>query len=327
MLAAGVLIALAYIAPKGPHAHRSARTLVPGGAHLVDASRVNAKAIRMNLFDNLFGGRREDAEKRNRDGGALDRPVKSNKYFDSIQNISAPELVQNFARTAPPEVQQAIKATVMGLFGSMPPGQFESSITTTSQNLVSLMYSMQMTGYMFRNAAYRMSLKQSLEKAGRMLPGERLPDASKGQSGPQVPKVSGKIEVDLGLGQKVEVDAAAYVADLHKEVAQLKSALARVEVQDGGSKEGTEGNLLAFMQSLPREQLQGLSASVSPEVLECMQMLIEAVLARDAGVLGAGTIVESSGPKMRELLVWQLVTGYQLRELEQRDELDRLLKK
>ena len=35
--------------------------------------------------------------------------------------------------------------------------------------------------------------------------------------------------------------------------------------------------------------------------------------------------METSGDKLRELLVWQLVTGYKLRELEAREELNKLL--
>jgi len=35
--------------------------------------------------------------------------------------------------------------------------------------------------------------------------------------------------------------------------------------------------------------------------------------------------METSGLKLRELLVWQLITGYKLRELEAMDELERSL--
>jgi len=186
---------------------------------------------------------------------------------------------------------------------------------------------MQMTGYMFQNAAYRLSLKNSLDKASRLLPGESGRAPSQLTPTPSgLPAVSGTIAVDLGVGSKIEVDAAAYVADLHNEVARLKSALART-AEKRAEDAGQGRALLAHLQTLPREQVQELSAGISPEVLECMQMLIEAVLARDTAVLGGATIVESSGIKMRELLVWQLISGYKLRELEQREELNKLLRK
>jgi len=291
-------------------------------------------AVEMNILSNLFGGRGGDEEERGRgrepeDSSALARPEQTNKYFEALSNATAPELVQQFASTAPPEVQQAVRSTIMSMFGSLPPGQFETSIMSTSQNVASLMYSMMMTGYMFRNAEYRMSLKSSLEKTP-LLPGE-TPGAvgTVAEAEATVPKVSGKVTVDLGI-QKVEVDAAAYVADLHNEVAQLKASLAKAEKEksEAALSRADQGELLAYMQQMPREQLQELTATVSPEVLECMQMLIEAVLSRDSDMPVAGnSIVAGTGMKMKELLVWQLITGYRLRELEQREELNKLLAK
>jgi len=294
----------------------------------------------MNLFSNIFGrGGGDDDEEGKRStgrekGGDLAEPLRTNKYFDEMVNTPAPELVQNFANTAPPEVQSAVKATIVSLFGSLPPGQFESSIVSTSSNMASLMYSMMMTGYMFRNAEYRMSLKRSLKRTTNMLPGEK-PASSAASSDADsmfrdtMPKVSGKVVVDMGGSNKVEVDAAAYVSDLHKEVSRLKAELARAETalakapeQDG------KGELLAYMQSLPQEAVRELTSTVSPEVLECMQMLIEAVLSRDAPMpMGGESVVAGTGMKMRELLVWQLISGYRLRELEQRQELNKLFTK
>ena len=43
-------------------------------------------------------------------GGMLARPT--NQYFSAMQNISAPELIAGFAETAPPEVQQAVRALI-----------------------------------------------------------------------------------------------------------------------------------------------------------------------------------------------------------------------
>ena len=69
-----------------------------------------------------------------------------NRYVDAILNISAPELIKGFAETAPAEVQQAVRATLISLLGNLPPNVFDVSIASTGQNLASLMYSMQMTG-------------------------------------------------------------------------------------------------------------------------------------------------------------------------------------
>ncbi len=73
------------------------------------------------------------------------------------------------------------------------------------------------------------------------------------------------------------------------------------------------------MQDIGRENVESLTQDISEEVLEAMRVLIEGVLS-DAGVAGE-SFTETSGLKLRELLVWQLVTGYTLREIEAMEEL------
>ena len=54
-----------------------------------------------------------------------------------------------------------------------------------------------------------------------------------------------------------------------------------------------------------------------------MRLLIENILS-EANV-GGERFMEVTGLKLRELLVWQLITGYKLRELEAKEELNKLL--
>jgi hypothetical protein len=81
------------------------------------------------------------------DAGELARA--NNRYVEAMQNISAPELIKGFAETAPMEVQQAVRSTVVSLLGNLPPHLYDLNVMSTGQNVASLMYSMQMTGYMF----------------------------------------------------------------------------------------------------------------------------------------------------------------------------------
>ena len=106
-------------------------------------------------------------------------------------------------------MQQAVRSTVVSLLGNLPPHVYDTSIASTGQNVASLMYSMQMTGYMFRNAEYRKSLVKSMDKS-----------LGSGQASLTLPPVSGKINVNIA-GMKAEVDAAAYMAELRSEVEEL----------------------------------------------------------------------------------------------------------
>ena len=103
---------------------------------------------------------------------------------------------------------------------------------------------------------------------------------------------------------ETEVDASAYMAELRSEVEQLRKELVNAR---NASVEAQGGGLLAYMQSLGRDNVAGLTSSISEDVLEAMRSLIENVLG-DAGV-GGEQFMETSGLKLRELLVWQVGTS------------------
>ena len=98
----------------------------------------------------------------------LDRNDKSvgvgfNKYYKIIDSLSPNEMLLRFAKSAPPHVQSAAKSTIMNIFGSLPNYALDASLVTTNTKLANLLYQMQITGYMFKNAEYRMSLTKSLK--------------------------------------------------------------------------------------------------------------------------------------------------------------------
>lgn len=237
-------------------------------------------------------------------------------------NISAPELIKSFAETAPADVQQAVRATVVSLLGNLPPHMYDTSIASTGQNVASLMYSMQLTGYMFRSAEYRRSLMESLQKGegAGLLEGSFEGGEEEGDEAGALPQVSGRIKVNLTADTQTEVDAAAYMAELRNEVAQLRGDLVAARAQ---SQEAQGGGLLAYIQSIGRDKIGELTSSISDDVLEAMRLLIENILS-EAGV-GGEQFMEVTGLKLRELLVWQLITGYKLRELEAKEELEALM--
>ncbi|GKV16199.1 hypothetical protein SLEP1_g26877 [Rubroshorea leprosula] len=75
-----------------------------------------------------------------------------------------------FVKGAPQQVVDAMRQTVTNMIGTLPPQFFAVTVITVAENLAQLMYSVMITGYMFRNAQYRLELQQSLEQAA-------LPDA------------------------------------------------------------------------------------------------------------------------------------------------------
>ena len=61
----------------------------------------------------------------------------------------------------------------MGLLGNAGSFALETATVTTSEKLANLMFQLQMTGYMFKNAEYRLSLSRSLQDVPALMPGRR----------------------------------------------------------------------------------------------------------------------------------------------------------
>lgn len=80
-----------------------------------------------------------------------------------MEKIAPNELIQKFAATAPLNVQAACKSTVVNILGSLPNYAVDAALITTSSKLSNLLHQMQITGYMFKNAEYRMSFVRSLK--------------------------------------------------------------------------------------------------------------------------------------------------------------------
>jgi len=72
------------------------------------------------------------------------------------------DVLQRVAKSASPEIQEIIRHNVQGLLGMIPGEQFEVKVTSTKDNLASLLASAMMTGYFLRQMEQRKELEESL---------------------------------------------------------------------------------------------------------------------------------------------------------------------
>jgi hypothetical protein len=86
------------------------------------------------------------------------------KYVREVQ----PALVEQFVESGPPAVVSAMKNTITNMLGTLPPQFFTVTISTVGENMSQLMLSVMMTGYLFRNAQYRLELRNALGDAASM---------------------------------------------------------------------------------------------------------------------------------------------------------------
>lgn len=241
-----------------------------------------------------------------------------NMYVNMLESLTPGEMVGQFMATAPPRVQAAVKNTVIGLLGSLRASPaFDASVVTTQRALASLMFQLEMTGYMFRNAEYRLALQKSLLEAER-------PELPPAQDAPVLPQLKGSITVTLPDGTDVEVDANAYVSELAQEVQGLKAELVSLKHKQEQDK---LQDLLAYVQNLEGQEMASLSNNISPDVLDAMRQLVDTVIRGMGGDVmfeGAEIYTEVPAGTLAQLCMWQLVVGYNLRELEAREEFNKL---
>lgn len=223
------------------------------------------------------------------------------RYVKFIEHLAPNELVGKFQAQAPPSVQEAAKSTIMSILGQLPHYTLDASLLTTSTKLYNLVYQMQMTGYMLKNAEYCISMTRALKG----LP--KLPPSS---------KVSrGNLTVSpLSSDSQVRFDIQELRA-LSQEVEELRAELTLIR----NSRENElRSNLLTYIQALPERELGKLTSDMDSSVTEAMNMLVAALMER-LGIpttTGPEVVVQQSMGALSQLAYWQLVVGYRLRELE-----------
>ena len=338
------------------------------------------------------GGSRSQKQQNNNNNSASSSlssssspPSRPNPYLPLITRLTPSDLISRFTSTAPPRVQDAVRTTILGLVGGLASHmKFDTRAIATGERLANLMFQLQMTGYMFKNAEYRLGLSQSLAAGAADSGGvssrtmQLGGDVGKGGDDPAMVRegrlMDGKIKVRYGGvsgsgsgdeeesnnngindnsssitaatsskkgGLEVEVDAKAYMSELRREVKRLRDEL---ELSQQAREEELQKDLLAYIRTLPKGELQHLTGTMSTEVLDAMKGLVTAVLSGigeeadeeegdnvdnddnnegdDVGgdkIIRPDTVTEQSGEALAQLCMWQLVVGYNLRELEVRD--------
>jgi len=254
--------------------------------------------------------------------------MSDNPYSEVISRLTPSEMILRFTSTAHPRVQDAVKTTILGLIGNLPRSAFETTVVTTGERLASLMFQLEMTGYMFKNVEYRMALSRPLSDTGNQMLLESAEDDD-AEDGEEEKGVKGKMKVKYdNPAIEMEVDAAAYLSELRSEVKKLKEDLAKTRE---AKEESVRADLLTYIRTLPPQDLQKLTGTMSEDVLNCMKGLVSNVMKGIGGEEGQGitpdTVMEQSGEAMAQLCMWQLVIGYNLRELEVREEMTKAFKK
>jgi len=246
------------------------------------------------------------------------------KFVQEVQ----PKQSEQFSERAPPQVADAMRQTVTNMLGTLPAEFFDVTVTTVGENLAQLMYSVMMTGYMFKNAQTRLELKSlsaTAASAGGSGSGGGSRSLPTDAEGVQKRGIEGEVLRWSDEEGVRRTGAMEYIDELEGQVRLLREELAAQQ------RAGRDRNsLLEYLKSLEPANLQALSASAGEEVLEAMNSFIQRLVGADGaggpteGEGFAGTAylrtasTETTAQELARLLLWLLVVGYSLRTIELR---------
>lgn len=200
----------------------------------------------------------------------------------------------------------------------MPNYVLDAAMVTTSSKLANLLYQMQMTGYMFKNAEYRMSLTRSLKG----LPKLPAPSEIKKDNVTFVPSSSGNlmtgdVSIRTSSGDTVTVSVSELTGALSKEVNELRRELALIKTE---RENELKNNLLTYIQALPEKDMNRLTSDMSEDVMQAIQLLVTAVMEKlGLDLTGPEMVIQQNVGSIAQLCMWQMVVGYKLREMEALD--------
>ena len=127
-------------------------------------------------------------------------------------------------------------------------------------------------------------------------------------------RITGEATLRTEKGENRTVDVEALTTALSREIAELRNELMLVRSE---RENELRGNLLSYIQALPETELMRLTADMRPDVVQAIEMLVDALMDR-LNIPGRGkqVLVQQSAAHLAQLCMWQIVVGYNLRELE-----------
>ena len=129
--------------------------------------------------------------------------------------------------------------------------------------------------------------------------------------------ITGEVQVKTSNGEVLIVDVQQLTTSLSQEIQMLRKELAMLKTE---RERELKSNLLTYVQALPEKELIKLTEDMSEEVLQTIQLVIATVMQK-LGVdpTGPEMILQQNMGQLAQLCMWQLITGYKLRELEALD--------
>lgn len=234
-----------------------------------------------------------------------------------MESVAPNDMISSFARSAPKLTQDAVMLTIVNLFGKFPTFALDAILMTTKIKLAELFFQMQLTGYLFKNAEYRMSMMGTLKGLPKV-PNHneqlRAINMSRNIALNEIKDVKGEIVVQTIAGGYFPVDAAELVHSLKDQITILRDELLSIKAH---REEELSVNFLTYIQSLPEQDIIKLTSDMSRDVLEAIHLLVKTITDRiGEGAPTPEVPMQQNAGYLAQLCIWHMVMGYRLREME-----------
>lgn len=242
--------------------------------------------------------------------------AKMQEYVDTVEL----NMAKGFIDKAPTCVVDAIRTTVRGITGMLPPQFFEVNVRCQSTSLEQLLLTHLLHGFMFKNAMIRLDLKASLalpsaaEGSASSLMCAARQQANKLQSeqyapGTQLTNVHGNVlkwHNDLGTES---VPAQQYIQQLEAEILNLKQQQQQADQKPPWVPAGQENMLLKEIQ-----ELGAGAAALTQDADSDVQAAFRSFVDRQLGPNYAenGSLPICSAEELAYLLFCTMAVGYNL---------------
>ena len=228
-----------------------------------------------------------------------------------------------------------MRQTINNMLGTLPPQFFDVTVRTYGENMAQLMQSMLMTGYLFRNALYRLELQASFDYNAR--PEKRFGDEDAEEDGKDS-EDEGRRSTSFAFSSSPERDPAD--VDTIRAPATSSSSSSLTSTSSSSMtpppppppmliaplppQPGKNNRIIEHLRGMNPNTLQGMTEHASGEVLEAMNRFITRLTGTDDVELRKTTPAQATAVELAQLLYWSCIVGYELRCLEVRAEMDKL---
>mmetsp|Transcript_4621 Transcript_4621/g.13969 ORF Transcript_4621/g.13969 Transcript_4621/m.13969 type:complete len:548 (-) Transcript_4621:54-1697(-) len=249
---------------------------------------------------------------------SVPEPEKPNQLYERVK-IFKPGDISTLSKLVSADAHKAMKRSLNISLGNLPEPLFEMAVHTDREGLGQLLFTSQVTGYFLRDGEIVLAgsvLKLGNEEEFEKPSGTRLPEP-----GSRVEKaVSGTLSWwDPSKNEKTEISASNYIQRLEAEVESLREQYDAFRANGGAEITGRLLEYASLTNSANSAKLSNLSSAAA----DAFQKIVDALLGRSS--VHVEQSVSTEKEYLTKLMIWCLMMGYHIRDIESRLELDKLL--